>query len=196
MPATRRSSSRRAFRAPRRKLIWARNADGIVIPVDDPAGTQNRYLLDHFEDRYDADLIGCTVMRIRGVISASLVGDSDSQQGYAAIRCGIRVTDHADVDQTDYANAALYEGQAYADWMAFEPFMLDALGVIESGEIAEATAASEIRRVDVRSKRKLQELNETLELLVGRPGTASSAPPFNTMAVRVRWDLSILIALP
>jgi len=195
--ATRRSSSRRALsRAPRRKLIWARHSDGLVIPVDDPAGTQNRYILGHFEDIYDADLIGCTIMRIRGVISAGLVGDSDTQQGYAAIRCGIRVTDHADQDQTDYANDAMYESQAYADWMAFEPFMLDALGDIESGEIAEATAGSEIRRVDVRSKRKLQELGETLELVVGRPATDSADPPFNTMAVRVRWDLSVLVALP
>jgi len=181
---------------PRRKLVWARNADGIVIPVDDPAGTQNRYLLEHFETRYDADLIGCTIMRIRGVMTAALVADSDAQQGYAAIRCGIRVTDHADVDQTDYANSAMYEGQAYADWMAFEPFMLDAIGVIESGDIAEATSASEIRKIDIRSKRKLQELGETLELVAGRPSDSSSEPPFNTMAVRLRWDLSILVALP
>lgn len=194
---TRRSSSRRGFRArPRRKLIWARHADGIIIPTGDPAGTQGRYLLEHFEDRYDADLIGCTIMRIRGTITAALVGDSDAQEGYAAIRCGARVTDHADLDQTDYANNAMYESQAYADWMMFEPFMLDASGAIDSGEIAEASAASEIRRVDVRAKRRLQELNETLELLVGRPATDSSEPPFNTMAARVRWDLSILIALP
>jgi len=193
--ATRRFSSRRAVR-PKRKLIWTRNADGVVIPTDDPAGTQNRYLLDHFEGQYAGDLIGCTIMRIRGVITAALVGDSDAQEGYAAIRCAARVTDHADINQTDYANDALYMGQAYADWMLFEPFMLDASGAIASGEIAEASAGSEIRRVDVRAKRRLGELGETLELLVGRPATNSGDPPFNTMAVRVRWDLSILIALP
>jgi len=195
MATNRRFSSRRASR-PRRKLVWARHADGIVIPTADPAGTQNRYLLEDFETRYSADLIGCTIMRIRGVMSAGLVGDSDTEEGYAAIRVGVRVTDHADIDQTDYSNDAMYDTQAYADWMLFEPFMLDALGAIAAEDIAEATAASEVRRIDVRSRRKLGELNETLELLAGRPVTGGQDPPANTMAVRLRWDLSILVALP
>lgn len=193
--ANRRFSSRRAFK-PRRKLVWARHSDGIVIPIDDPAGTQNRYLLDDFETRYSADLIGITIMRIRGVITAGLVGDSDTLEGYAAIRCGIRVTDHADENQTDYTNDAMYDTQAYADWMMFEPFMLDALAAVASGDAAEATAASEIRRIDVKSRRKLGELGETLELVIGRPVAGGVDPPANTMAVRVRWDLSILVALP
>jgi len=177
--------------------VWARHADGIVIPVDDPAGTQNRYILGFFEGTYGADLIGCTIMRIRGVMTAALVGDTEtSTEGYAAIRCGVRVTDHADINQTDYANDAMYASQEYADWMLFEPFMLDAIGEIPSGDIAEATAASEIRRIDVRAKRKLGELGETLELVAGRPATNSGDPPANTMAVRLRWDLSILVALP
>jgi len=74
--------------------------------------------------------------------------------------------------------------------------MLDALGAIAAEDIAEATAASEVRRIDVRSRRKLGELNETLELLAGRPVTGGQDPPANTMAVRLRWDLSILVALP
>lgn len=190
-----RFSSRRALK-PRRKLVWARHSDGIVIPVDDPAGTQNRYLLDDFETRYSADLIGVTIMRIRGVMTAGLVGDSDAQEGYGAIRVGVRVTDHADINQTDYSNDAMYDTQAYADWMLFEPFMLDALGAIASGDIAEATAGSEVRRIDVKSRRKLGELGETLELVAGRPVTGGVDPPANTMAVRLRWDLSILVALP
>lgn len=195
MARTRFSNRRALQRRPRRKLIWARDSDGVIIPVD-TVSTFNRYLLDSFETDYGANLIGCTIMRVRGVITAALAGDSDTQDGYAAARVGMRITDHADLDQTDYAEGAMYGGQAQADWFFFEPFMLDAGSDIAAGDHAELTSGSEIRHIDVRSRRRIGELQETLELIAGRPASTSTSPPFNTMAIRLRWDLSVLIALP
>jgi len=194
----RRSSSRRGFSCrPKRKLVWARDANGVVLPIDEPGGTQRFFPLSNFEGDYGAGLIGVTIMRIRGVITAALVGDTESLvQGYGAARFVARVTDHVDANSTDYVDGTLYGSQAQADWFMFEPFMLDAHGEIPSGEIAEASAASEIRHVDVRARRRLDELSSTVEVLVGRPEEDSTFPPFNTMPIRLRWDLSILVALP
>ena len=196
--ARRRFSSRRAFsRSNRRKLVWARDANGLVLPVDAPGDPQRFFPLSNFESDYGAGLIGCTIMRIRGVITAALVGDTEvGVQGYGACRVAARITDHVDANSTDYVDGTMYGTQAQADWFMFEPFMLDAGGEIASGDSAEASAAMEIRHVDVRARRRLDELNQTLEMLVGRPAEDSTFPPFNTMPVRVRYDLSVLVALP
>lgn len=176
--------------------MWARDANGVVLPITEPGGTQRFFPLSNFEGDYGAGLIGCTIMRIRGVITAALVGDTNLVQGYGAARFVARITDHVDANSTDYVDGTLYGSQAQADWFMFEPFMLDAHGEILSGDIAEATAASEIRHVDVRARRRLDELSSTMEVLVGRPEEDSTFPPFNTMPMRLRWDLSVLVALP
>lgn len=189
---------RRSFSSPRprRKLVWVRTADGIVIPDDGTVGTQVRYPLTQFEGTYGANLIGCTVLRVRGVITAVLTGDTGITQSYAAVRFAMRVTDHADLNLGDYQEGALYGNQAQADWFLFEPFMLDNSTDITSGEEPETVTAGQIRMVDVKARRKVEEVDQTLELLCGRPVTTSTQPPANVGDVRVRWDLSILVALP
>ena len=167
--------------------------------IVNPGGTFNGLPLNNFETLYGANLIGATVMRVRGVISATLVGPTTpvNAQAYAAIRCGMRVTDHSDVAFGDYQVGAMFLNQAHADWFMFEPFMLDNAGTIAaSTDEVDTTAASEIRHVDVKARRKIEELEDTLEFLVGAPPPASAQPPENTAGVRVRWDLSILVALP
>lgn len=192
---------RRSFRSPlprrpRRKLIWARYAQGVVV---NPGGTFQGLPLNNFETLYGANLIGATVFRIRGVISATLVGPTNpvGAQAYAAVRCGMRVTDHSDINQTDYQVGAMYLNQAHADWFMFEPFMLDNAGTIAANtDEVDTTAASEIRHVDVKARRRIDELEQSLEFLVGAPAPGSTAPPENTSGARIRWDLSILVALP
>lgn len=179
-------------RAPRRKLVWARNAMGVVV---NSGGTFSHFPLAQFEGTFGAQLIGCTIMRIRGVASAALVGASVGE-AFAAVRLAARITDHADLAPTDYAIGAMFGNQAQADWFMFEPFMLDNSGVTLANEEVDTTSASEIRQIDVRARRKFEELDQTLEILVGAPAPASTQPPFNTAGVRVRWDLSYLIALP
>lgn len=188
----RRSSSRRGF-SPRakRKLVWVRNAFGVVV---NPGGQFNSFPLGQFEGSYGAQLIGCTVMRVRGVITCCIAGASTGQ-AIAAVRVALRVTDHADLNQTDYALGAMYGNQAQADWFMFEPFMLDNSGVSIVNEEVDSTTAGEIRHIDVRARRKIQELDQTLELFVGAPAPGSTQPPENTAPVRVRGDLSYLVAL-
>lgn len=191
-----RFSSRRGFSRPaRRKLVWVRNAQGVVI---NPGGTFSSFPLGQFEGSYGAQLIGCTVMRIRGVMSACIVGNATpaGSEAYAAVRFAIRITDHSDLAIGDYAIGALYGNQAQADWFCFEPFMLDNGGTTTAGNEVDTTAASEIRRIDVKSRRKLEELDQVVEILAGAPAPGSTQPPENTAGVRLRWDLSYLVALP
>jgi len=191
----RRSSNRRAPRAPRRKLVWVRNAQGVVIG---PGGNFSSFPLGQFEGSYGAQLIGCTIMRIRGTMSACIVGNATpaGTEAFAAIRFGIRITDHADLALGDYAIGAMYGNQAQADWFCFESFMLDNGGTTTAGNEVDTTAASEIRRIDVKSRRRLDELDQVVEILAGAPAPGSTQPPENTAQVRLRWDLSYLVALP
>lgn len=175
-----------------RKLVWARTAGGVVVNT---GGLLSVFPLSQFEGSYGAQLIGCTIMRTRGVISAALVGASVGES-FAAVRFACRITDHADLAAQDYAIGAMYGNQAQADWFIFEPFMLDNSGISTANEEVDTTSASEIRLIDVKARRRFQELDQVAELLIGAPAPASTTPPANTAAVRIRWDLSFLIALP
>ena len=192
--ATRRNNFRVAVRRPRRKLVWVRNAGGVVV---NPGGHLSTFPLQGFETSYGAQLIGATIMRVRGVITCTI---TDSQppaaQAYAALRFAMRMTDHSDPLQQDYAVGAMYGTQQYADWFMFEPFMLDNAGAATLGEEVDTTSASEIRIVDVKARRKIDELGVTAEILIGSPAPGSTNPPESTAGVRCRWDLSILVALP
>lgn len=195
MAMQRRSSFRRpGIRRPRRKLIWARHAFGVVVGV---GGTFSSFPLGILEAQYGAQLIGATIMRVRGVITCTITNSiPPTAQAYAAIRIGLRVTDHADLAPQDYGVGAMYGNQAHADWFMFEPFMLDNAGVATLDEEVDTTAASEIRHIDVRARRKIEELDQTVEMLIGAPAPGSTNPPESTAQVRVRGDLSLLVALP
>ena len=167
---------------------------GVII---NPGGTFQHFPLGQFEGTFGAQLIGCTVMRIRGVASAAIVGDPTPSvaEAYAAVRLGARIIDHVDIAPTDYAVGAMYGNQAQADWFMFEPFMLDNSGTTTAGQEVDTTSASEIRMIDVKARRKIDELDQTVQILAGAPAPGSTQPPENTVGVRLRWDLSFLIAL-
>lgn len=162
--------------------MWARSFNGgtsissSVSPAFSAPGTFN--LLQTFETNYGANLIGITIMRIRGQY-AILGANTDT----VSVRAGIRVGDGADFTTVsadeDLFNPAT-NGGAFADWMSFET-MGSTPGFVSQD--------AQYRMVDVRSMRKIDELGQQLGLQVS--GRSDLAEAF-TWA----YDLSILVALP
>lgn len=156
---------RRSFRstrriAPTRKFVWARTASRGIIPAG--PNVNQLALLGEFETRYGASLIGATVMRVRGEI---LIGRTTDVALDAIVVGGIRVvtqtTDPADIE----GEGPLVDPEA--DWMAVFPVILQrALG---------STVDSGIHRiaVDVKSARRLEELQQKLYMFWSQDGTNS-----------------------
>ena len=192
--AVRNSRSRSTSRRPRRKLVWARHAGRVQL---NPGGLLALAPLSTFEGIYAANLVGCTLMGVRGVITATVKGPTGvgGAQGIAGCRVGMRITDHGDLAPQDYAIGAMYGNQAHADWFLFEPFCLDNAGTIAAAtDEVDTTAASEIRQIRNKSMRRFQELEQTVEMILGTPDPAGGLP--NQCPISVSWDLSLLIALP
>jgi len=164
-----RSSVRRGS-GQRRKMVWARSqTTGVTVPTVD--GIQLN-LLSNFETEYGANLIGATVVRIRGavVLAPQVAGNS------SAI-FAVRVSNDADAT----AGGGPFDSP-YADWMAFEPFV-----TVDSGTL-DPTGDSPLtgRLIDVRAQRKLEEINEQLTAWIQ---SANQAHTFGA-------HLSILLKLP
>lgn len=168
-------ASRTAVRrpGPRRKLVWARTG-----PVENQtktagvAGTSRTDLLAQFQTTYGAQLLGCTVMRIRGTWAyVAAVGDIKKP-----ITCGIRVFDEAH-------NIATLPGpitDPHADWMYYETLLAN------EPQVAGTTYTG--RSVfDVRSRRKIEELGQGLAIAF--EGNSAVAQDF-------WWQASVLLALP
>jgi len=160
-----RSRTRRS-RGPRRKLTWARSqfsVTGAALP-----GIVRIDLLAQLETAVAAQLLGCTVMRIRGVLA---LDQSLNGVLVAAARVGA-------ANETIIAGLAPY-GAPYLDWMMWEPFVSTAIAA--GGDAA-------ARVVDVKSRRRLDRLNESLYLFI------DTTNPAGTLDYSL--DLSVLIALP
>lgn len=132
----RRSASTR--RSSRRKLVWAR-----TIIQDAAVGANSSVftnLLAAFETEYGADLLGCTVMRVRGFWIPTAGSANDIQVA------GIRT-----FDESSFATLGADDGPGVAlhsDWMYWE------------GQSLENTAGGRV--FDVKAMRKIEELNRSL----------------------------------
>lgn len=168
----RRSSSRRA--PARRRLVWARyqlNSTPVV------GGTAfSAFPLDAFETAYGAQILGSTVMRVRGTISAKQT--SATSDGRCVV--AMKVADLPGVSPESPLTAGIND-----DWFMYEAFC----GVTNVPAAAEPSLQQD-RLVDVRSRRKLDELGNRLVLAIEVAG-GGAGPQF-----RVAMVLSILIALP
>jgi hypothetical protein len=138
----------------------------LAIPTTN--GVQVNALAD-FESTYGANLIGATVARVRGAISMVPTVAGASQAIFAA-----RVS----LDSDATAGNGPYDAQ-YADWSMYEPFVYNDAGV------ADAEQAT-VRVVDVKSMRKLDEVNEQFTWWIQARGQAYQAT----------WNLSVLLLLP
>lgn len=183
-----RRSFRRRFSVskPRRKLIWARNAFEAQVNFDAPpalAAPTRVDILNRVEASIGASLVGATVMRTRGLL---LPIAQDATEN-AVVRATMYVGDNNDVDRGPNANDNSYDGLSEnRDFFFFEPF------IVLNGTFPQADGNPGAGRlIDVKSRRKVEEVNQTVifDLSASGLGLAAGAVTF--------WaDFSTLIALP
>lgn len=183
----RRSFSRsRVSRAPRRKTVWAREAGTFQLTTGDPFNATAVDLLASFEARYGADPIGTTLLRVRGIYALA----SGSTAGVPAV-VGIRIGSDHDAALTSSEQNPMTNGE-YLDWLSYEPFIT---GEFDPGTASTNSFSSWVggpvtnRVIDVKAKRKLTELDETIILNMGSD-TASET------TITGHFVLSMLLALP
>jgi len=174
----RRGQSTRRSAPTRRKFVWVRHTVTAAV-TNQVLGSD---LLSQFETDYGAQLIGCTVVRIRGIVFATT-----AQEGAGAdhFRMAARVESGRGLDLTAALPAAAgpFDGEN-ADWMLWQPFfqVRPLAGTIDGDLVG--------RVIDVRASRKLEELDERLVMFVA-PNPAAPA-----VAWTYGWDLSIGVKLP
>jgi hypothetical protein len=132
-------------------------------------------LLDQFETAYGANLLGATVTRIRGVVVAGN-NIAPVATGQLLLSARVGVSSEVSADNNDGIT------QPYADWMLWEPFVFQNLPA--SGQTADSWALS--RTIDVKSQRRLDELNDELQMWIAASSTSFA----------YSWNLSILLKLP
>lgn len=169
--SSRRGTTSRGARGPSRKRIWARqNAVG-VVGVDGTAVD----LLQEFESTYGAQLIGCTVARVRGKIvgqpqAAPTVADPGVV--WAALV----------LNETGVSQDVRPVSEPHADYMFYEPCFALKRDVAGS----DFSTGQFICDVDIKSMRKIEELNQSL-WLVGESFDVGWS---------FRLSLSVLVLLP
>lgn len=183
----------------RRKLIWARLAPAITSLNNTSAGIggslESQDLLSDF--RTEAGLlrgpVGCTVMRVR--LSINAVIQSTAPNVLPSINAngmyyGIRVFDQSEltVQETIEAPAVGPQLDRHADWMAWGRVPMKAFAGTPG--VATSTGIYWVD-VDVRSMRKMEELGQTLGLIV----QTTSAVVGGTID-QVVAATSVLLALP
>lgn len=175
---------RRIVRAPRRRTVWARVNGTINLQTGEPFNAQAVDLLASFQARYGADPVGCTLLRLRGVVGLR----ADSTAGYTAVVAARVGADH-DAALTSSEQNPMTNGE-YLDWFMYEPFIagqteFDGDSPMDVWAGTEATA----RVIDVKAKRKLEEMDETIIMNIG------SGTPLETTLFG-HYSLSLLLALP
>lgn len=174
----------------RRKLVWARLPAGITSLSAATAGGVQSEAQDLLTDYrtaagITAGPVGLTIMRIRIHISglAAPTASGVAQQYIL----GVRVADFpemvaAEVDATTFIPSA----NPHQDWMVFEPFTAHT----NSGTTANSLWYNHY--VDARAMRKMDELGQTLMMVVGSvpPGATPGASALMTVTA------STLLALP
>lgn len=164
---------RRSGTLPRRKLVWARTSTETTFATAAPFTPFQADLLAGFVARYGADPVGCTVARIRGYLQVT------STVTLTPVVVGIRTGTEGEVAATDFNPMAAGE---YNDWMAYEPLLAGLAAREPFGDVG-------ARMVDIKSMRKLEELDETLFLYAGTDLAAAGT-------VQLAFNLSVLLMLP
>lgn len=176
MPRYSRTRSRSVSRGTRRKFVWVRH----LLLTSGTNFTVGSDLLSQFETDYGAQLIGCTIVRIRGLIFANSDGAAGTTNH---VRFGARVLSGAlDLsgpvpDQSPFVDEN-------ADWMLWEP-MIHSIPPLDDGP-----DVGIMRMIDVKSSRRLEELGERLVMF------SASNPGATTVEWAYGWDLSIGVKLP
>ena len=138
-----------------------------------------------FRGQPGATHLGATVMRIRGYIVPSEVFDVTGGAGV----CGIRV-DTWNTDVTDLNNQPFL--QPDYDWMAWLPWNVGATGPTVLAPTSPGNQYASEWAVDVKSNRKLEELNETLWLFGDQTG-AGERTYFYHLSIGMKLCLSLTL---
>lgn len=181
---------------PKRNLFWTRITQNGEFQEDDVAAQVN--LLSTFESEYGAKLYGFTVERIRGHYTFWCPND-ESGTGLSApagiISYGIRKDERRDSSQPDWGIADTDEEQAdkiptgdpYADWMFVRNQAFAIAGMNEDQQVA-----LHRQEIDIKSKRKLSELGESLYLMHGVAPTNESV----VFPVAYAYQFNVLLRQP
>ena len=166
-----------------RKFVWARSF-GVL------AGEQNGVfgadLLGQFQQEYGAQLIGSTVVRIRGYVCPTPFADYP----VGTVRGSFGVIVGRDTDDYSAPNMAM-EQREHDDWLAYLPWRAGVPGAdTYSPDIHHTTsnANSAVYAVDLKSSRKIEELGQTLQLWRNNPADSGGSS--------MDWHLSIGLKLP
>lgn len=139
-------------------------------------------LLTAFETAYGAQLIGCTVVRVRGLITFPGVLAADTVIYRSTLHIG---TQQEAARATVAADNAFDAQSATQDYMMFEPFV----GPTNTNGLD--GHASQGRVIDVKSSRKLEELNQSLIYTVSARSLGA-----NVGTTTSTFDFSVGLMLP
>ena len=109
------STRNRRPRAPMRKWVWARTHGALLPEV--AAGGAN--LLAPFQEEYGAQLLGSTVMRIRGYLQPFYTGGGAEGVGQSAV--GIIVEEDDELTEGGGTGNQPFE-RPHDDWLAWLPY--------------------------------------------------------------------------
>jgi len=167
---------RRGRTTTRRKLVWT-DAQGTVNPLGvAPAGNLANLMTGY--GAAGGQRAGVTIMRIRATFGCELT-PTTAVTFAEGLDVGFIVDDDASLA------TELHTNKLYLDWMLLKTFFAAQPGAINNTNASPGLVFS--FEIDLRAKRKMQELNQTLWLVMGaRTGT--------TLAVN--YHVRTLLALP
>lgn len=193
----RRSFSRRRAR-PRRKLVWARSRGTLSVPLAIPPALDAPARLDlllEFEQSLGSSVVGTTLVRTRGYMGC-FDTDALAENIDARIRATCYIGNNNEIQRGPNANDNAFDNLSEnKDYFLFEPFSPakrttagDTVGLHPY-----AGGPLESRMIDVKSSRKIEELNQTVILDVSAESTNNNA---ENSIIAFNFDLSLLLALP
>lgn len=170
----RRGRSRGFRRQVNRKFVWDRTQGFAAAPA-----TSGVDLLANFRAQPGATHLGATITRIRGYVYP----DPDEavpvfNRGVVGFRVDSWNEDPLDLDNSPFA-------QPDEDWMGWLPYFYEIGPTLPT--FATWNTEASVFAVDIKSQRKLEELNQTLWMFYSAPATG---------AITYNWDLSIGLKLP
>lgn len=161
--------------------MWARARSQNLVVAGDPTVVVPPVRIDAlglFEASLGASAIGVTVVRTRGYISFSPTAAETLQ-----VRVGAYVGNDSEFEAADANDNAFVDTAANRDYFLYEPFVAFPTETPNTSDVTR-------RMIDVKSSRKIEELNQTIFLeFSGITETATDQSLCN-------YDLSMLLMLP
>lgn len=163
--------------APRRKLIWARSQDVMVPALVPAAGTAVDLLAQFRTD--GGSTLGCTVTRV--LLDFQLLWTNDITTT-DAMAVGV-IVDQLQAAQTEVPRPGV---EPHADWMYWRR---TGVSPVDLAITPSSTAVQSALAIDVKSQRKMEELGQTLWLVID--------PTFGgTTTLTAQVNSSVLLRLP